>query len=191
MEEAFKQEQGDCLKIVLFGPESSGKTTLARELAEQFETHWVPEYMRTYLEANWEEDGLKITKKDLLPIAKGQIASENLLTKTANRFLFCDTNLLEIRVYSEYYYNGFCPPEIIEATESHIYDHYFLTQVDIPWEADNLRDRPYDREKLFRIFESELLKRNLPFTLLEGTKNERLSKATEVLATLKKQPNAN
>ncbi|MEL6809954.1 MAG: ATP-binding protein [Bacteroidota bacterium] len=185
MEKTLEQIPSDCLRIVLFGPESTGKTTLARQLATHFKTQWVPEYMRTYLQKKWDLQGETIIREDLLPIAKGQIASENELSKKADTFLFCDTNLRELKVYSEYYYNGFCPPEITEAVQNHRYHYYFLTQIDTPWEADDLRDRPHDRSTLFRIFESELRKNDLPFTLLEGSEKERFTKATQVLTLLK------
>lgn len=185
MEKTLGQIPSDCLKIVLFGPESSGKTTLANQLAASYKTQWVPEFMRTYAQNKWETTGTIIEKEDLLSIAQGQIDAENELSMVAHKILFCDTNLLELKVYSEYYFDGYCPSEIVKACEENHYDHYFLTQVDVPWQADDLRDRPYDREKLFRIFERELLINKLPFTLLEGTEEERLRKAAQVLATMK------
>ena len=186
MEETLRQIPSDCLKIVLFGPESTGKTTLARQLAAHYVTEWVPEFMREFLQQKWEATETRIVQDDLLPIAKGQIASENRLASKAKDFLFCDTNVLELKVYSEYYYHGYCPKELVEACDAVHYDHYFLTQIDTPWEADDLRDRPYDREKLFRIFEIELQQRNLPYTILEGSETDRLLRATQLLSTLKK-----
>ncbi|MEM7084882.1 MAG: ATP-binding protein [Bacteroidota bacterium] len=174
------------MKIVLFGPESTGKTTLAKQLADRYDTQWVPEYMRDFLQKKWDTSKEIIRKEDLVTIAKGQINSENSALKEAREFLFCDTNLLELKVYSQYYYDGYCPKEILDACEENTYDHYFLTYIDTPWEADDLRDRPYDREKLFRIFEKELQQRNLPYTLLEGNKRERLQRATQLLSNLKK-----
>lgn len=185
MEKTLRQIPSDCLKIVLFGPESSGKSTLAEQLADFYETVWVPEYMRTYLQHKWDTTQELVSKEDLLPIAKGQLFAENKAAKIARTYLFCDTNLRELKVYSQYYYKGFCPLEIVRACEENSYDHYFLTQIDVPWRADDLRDRPYDREKLFRIFEDELHKNKLPYTLLAGSEKERLQKATQVLATLK------
>jgi NadR type nicotinamide-nucleotide adenylyltransferase len=184
MEEALKQHASDCLKIVLFGPESSGKTTLAKQLAAHYSTTWVAEYMREYLQKKWDTKKEVCTKDDLLPIAIGQMASENASAKKANRILFCDTNLYELKVYSQYYYNGFCPEEVILALKKNSYTLYFLTNIDIPWQEDDLRDRPYDRSSLFRIFENELKTNNLPYIKLSGNKNERLKTATARIDTL-------
>ncbi|MBL4663348.1 MAG: ATP-binding protein [Flavobacteriaceae bacterium] len=186
MEETLRQTDSNCLRIVLFGPESSGETTLAKQLAAHFDTQWVPEFMRDFLQKKWDDTKETIEKKDLTPIAEGQINSENRSLKLAQNFLFCDTNLLELKVYSEYYYDGYCPKEILKACDENMYDHYFLTQVDTPWEADDLRDRPYEREKLFRIFEKELQQRKLPYTLLEGDQKDRLQRAIQLLSKLKK-----
>jgi NadR type nicotinamide-nucleotide adenylyltransferase len=184
MEKTLTQDTSRCLKIVLFGPESSGKTTLAKQLAAHFDTQWVPEYMRTYLEHKWETTHKTIEKEDVLPIAKGQIANENAISKPVDTVLFLDTNLLEIKVYCEYYYKGCCPSEIAEAALEHHYDYYFLTGIDIPWVNDILRDRPDDREEMFRIFENELIQNKLPYTVLKGSKVERSTNAINIINTL-------
>lgn len=181
MEKTLEQQASNCIKIVLFGPESSGKTTLAKALAKHYQTSWVPEYMRTFLETV----NRPIEKADLLPIAQGQMESENRLATTANSYLFCDTNLRELKVYSLYYYDSFCFAEILEAIKTHHYHHYFLTDIDIPWVADPLRDRPHDRQNMFRIFETELIQHQQPYTVLSGNLQERLNKATQVLNSLK------
>ncbi|MAZ72711.1 MAG: nicotinate-nucleotide adenylyltransferase [Flavobacteriaceae bacterium] len=181
MEKTLVQRQSNCLKIVLFGPESTGKTTLAKQLSAYFNTEWVPEYMRTYLQEKWDKNAEKISKEDLLPIAKGQIALENKRSKNADNFLFCDTNLLELQVYCEYYYNGWCPAEIKQAVDNQRYDFYFLTHIDVPWVADDLRDRPNDRSMLFSNFEKALIGRKLPYKILSGTSEKRLEVAVKTL----------
>ena len=181
MEKTLTQRKSNSIKIVLFGPESTGKTTLAKQLAAYFNTHWVPEYTRTYLEHKWATQQEKIDKDDLLPIAKGQLASENNWAVQTEGFLFCDTNLLELQVYCEYYYNGWSPEAIQKATYEHTYDYYLLTDIDVPWEPDNLRDRPFDRSTIFRSFETALKERNLPYTILSGTVEFRLQEAISVL----------
>ncbi|MBZ0327597.1 MAG: ATP-binding protein [Altibacter sp.] len=187
MEKTLEQQPATCLKVVLFGPESTGKTTLAKQLAAHFHTEWVPEYMREYLEEKWETKKEKISKADLLPIALGQMRAENSASEKANRILFCDTNLLEIKVYSEYYYDGFCPSEIKEFALKNTYDLYFLTYIDTPWISDNLRDRPNDRSELFCIFESELKRLHLPYKTLQGSNSVRLNSAISEIQKLLKQ----
>lgn len=181
MEKTLVQRQSNCIKIVLFGPESTGKTTLAKQLAAHFKTEWVPEYMRTYLQEKWNRKTEKISKEDLLPIAEGQITSENKLAKKANNFLFCDTNLLELQVYCEYYYSGWCPLEIKKAAENQQYEFYFLTDIDVPWTPDDLRDRPNDRSAIFSNFEEALVSRKLPYKILSGSEEKRLLTAIETL----------
>lgn len=187
MEEKLAQTSSNCIKIVLFGPESTGKTTLAKQLAAHFKTQWVPEFMRTYLEQKWETSHNKIEKEDILPIAEGQMLSENSLTEVSKSMIFIDTNLLEIKTYCEYYYNGWCPPQIEKAIQKHQYNYYFLTDIDTPWEFDNLRDRPDDREEMFRTFETQLVKYKLPYSVLKGSKADRLASAITIVNTLIKQ----
>lgn len=187
MEKSLEQQASNCLKIVLFGPESTGKTTLATQLADHYKTLWVPEFMREYLQNKWDLEKKTVSKEDLLPIALGQIKTENEAALKSKKLLFCDTNLLEIKVYSEYYYDGFCPSEIKNAALKNSYDLYFLTAIDTVWEADDLRDRPEDREKLFRIFEAELIKNKLPFQVLIGSEPERMKTAVGTIDELLKK----
>ncbi|MFT5102405.1 MAG: HTH-type transcriptional repressor of NAD biosynthesis genes [Candidatus Latescibacterota bacterium] len=190
MEKTLEQQPANGLKIVLFGPESTGKTTLAKALAAHYKTKWVPEYMRTYLQEKWDATKEICTKEDLLPIASGQMVSENNISKLANDVLFCDTNLLELKVYSEYYFDGYCPSEIESFALKNKYNLYFLTYIDAPWEDDDLRDRPYDRSTLFRMFEKELVKQNFPYKILKGNNNTRLQCAIEAIDSLRLEQNA-
>src|SRR5690606_12814470 len=131
---------------------STGKTTLAKQLATHYNTLWVPEFMREYLENKWEEKKELISKEDLVPIAQGQLSLETELSEKVDNLLICDTNLLELKVYSEYYYNGFCPDFIKNKASQEDGAFYLLTYIEIPWQADILRDRPNNREEMFRIF---------------------------------------
>ena len=81
MEEKYKQEPSNCIKVVLFGPESTGKTTLSRQLARYYNSVWVPEYARAYLQNKWNNERKICDSDDLLPIAEGQMRLENDLTK--------------------------------------------------------------------------------------------------------------
>ncbi len=184
MEKTLKQRDSSCIKVVLFGPESSGKTTLAKLLALHYKTQWVPEYMRAYLQDKWDKNQEVCTREDLMPIAKGQLLLENDKAATANQYLFCDTNLDELVVYSKFYYDGFCPEQIINAASQSKYSLFLLTYIDTPWEKDDLRDRPNDRRLLFSIFESYLKDKKLPYIILKGTNDERLQKAVKAIKNL-------
>ena len=151
MEEDLKQQQADIIKIAMFGPESTGKTTLAIQLADHYKTAWVPEFARDYLQKKWDQKQQICTVDDMLPIAYGQTTLENEKLLIANKYLFCDTNLMVTKVFSEVYYD-YCDPLLNKAAQEHDYDLFFLTDIDVPWEKDDLRDRPQGRESVFTVF---------------------------------------
>ncbi|MBT8271106.1 MAG: ATP-binding protein [Flavobacteriaceae bacterium] len=177
MEEKLKQQSANCLKVVIFGPESTGKTTLAQQLAEHYETLWVPEYAREYLQDKWDREQKTCEPVDLLPIAIGQMKLENEYARQCNTVLICDTDLLETKVYSEAYYVGSCDPELAKYALSNTYDLYLLTYIDTPWIPDDLRDKPNERHDMFGAFEKALKENDRPFVLLKGNKKERLELA--------------
>lgn len=187
MEEKYKQQPSDIIKVVLFGPESTGKTTLSEQLARHYHTVWVPEYAREYLQDKWNNERKTCEPDDLLPIAAGQMKLENDLTKKATNILICDTDLLETKVYSEAYYIGSCDPMLEKHALQNTYDLYFLTYIDIPWEADDLRDKPTQREEMFSYFKNTLEKYNRNFTILKGNKKERLQTAIEHIEKLRRK----
>lgn len=189
MEEKLKQlpksGSSEIVKVALFGPESTGKTTLAIQLAEYFKTAWVPEFARDYLQQKWDKTAQICDVNDMLPIAYGQTKLENETLSTANKFLFCDTNLLVTKVFSEVYYN-FCDPLLDKAARKHDYDLFFLTDIDVPWEKDDLRDKPEERESVFAVFKQTLIDDNKPFITLSGDKNLRLKKAISIIIEMEK-----
>lgn len=187
MEEKYRQQPSDILKVVLFGPESTGKTTLSEQLARHYNTVWVPEYAREYLQNKWNNERKTCEPEDLLPIAEGQMRLENELTKKATEILICDTDLLETKVYSEAYYVGDCNPILERYALVNSYDLYLLTYIDIPWEADDLRDKPNEREQMFEYFKATLEKYNRNFIILKGNKKERLERAVEHIDNLRKK----
>jgi len=184
MEKDLRQEDINLIKIVLFGPESTGKTTLSIQLAKHYNTVWVQEYARPYLQKVWNQERRTCEAKDILPIAFGQMALENRLAKRADKVLICDTDLLETKVYSEEYYGGFVDPLLDKAAKNNTYDLYLLTFIDTPWEEDDLRDRPELRREMFDAFENALKKYNRPYILLEGNKETRLKIAVNAIDQL-------
>lgn len=185
MEENLKQQHTEIIKIAMYGPESTGKTTLASQLAEEFQTIWIPEFARNYLQEKWDAKQEICSPEDLIPIAIGQTQLENEALQKANNYLFCDTNLLVTKVFSEVYY-GSSDAVLQKAAKKHKYDLFFLTDVDVPWEADDLRDKPDDRENTLAIFEKALIDYKKPYIKLSGSKEERLEKAVKIIKDLTK-----
>lgn len=181
METNLQQTNSDIIRVAVVGPECTGKTTLCSDLATHFKTEWVGEYMREYLQQKW--DNLKQTCQweDLLPIAKGQIFSENQQLTKAKDFLFCDTNLFEIMVYSYIYYRK-CPDLIEQLARQHRYNFVFLTDIEVIWQPDDLRDKPNEREEVFEIFKCFLEKYKISYIHLKGTRQERLQKVISILS---------
>ena len=178
MEKNLKQIISGCLKVVLFGPESSGKTTLSRELSKYYNTFWVEEYAREYLQKKWNNEKKVCELSDILPIAVGQIKLENEFAKKSSSLLFCDTDILETKVYCETYFDGFCDPILEKYAIKNQYDLYILTDIDIPWIKDDLRDKPNNRKEMFDAFKNALIKHNRPFIQVSGDLKTRMKIAT-------------
>jgi nicotinamide riboside kinase len=183
MEENFTQQPTIILKIALYGPESTGKTTLAKQLSEHFNTVWIPEFAREYLQDKWNSKKEIGTFEDLVPIAIGQIQLENEAVAKAHQYLFCDTNLMVTKVFSEVYY-GKTDAALDHAARQHHYDLFLLTDVDVPWEKDDLRDNPENRELTFEAFKKALIENQKPFIIITGNKEQRLSKAVRIINDL-------
>lgn len=166
-------------RVAIVGAESTGKTTLARALAQHFQTAWVPEFAREYLLAR----AGSCTPADMLVIAQEQANREERQARQANRLLICDTNLLVTQVWHEHYFGG-CPPEIQRLAAERTADLYLPCDIDVPWMADGLRDSPDHRQWFHQRFQSELHSRGLPFVVLSGSPSERLAAAIRVVAPL-------
>ena len=166
----------DKKKVAVIGPECTGKSELSHYLADHFTTEWVPEYARAYL------DKLRrpYTQDDLLKIAHGQIRLEDEYTIDANNFLICDTNLYVIKIWSMFKY-GNCSEEILKTIESRKYDLYLLTYVDIPWQADPLREHPTKREELYQIYLNEMKNQSVPFVEIKGEREQRIATAVSAI----------
>jgi len=166
-------------KIVLIGPESTAKTTLAKQLAAHFNTSWVPEFSRHFLDVKG-----TIEASDVWSILYGQAAWENAAFEGLEKsLLFCDTDALTTQIYAAHYYA--VASEQIEAfVNSRRGDFYLLCNIDLPWVADGKqRDLGHLRAEMFERFQSELLKRNWPFALIQGEADARLAAAVLALQT--------
>lgn len=161
-------------KIVLTGPESSGKTTLAKALSKELKGLFVPEYARQYISLL----NRPYEKNDLINIAKGQIGFEELSLKNTEKYLICDTDLVTIKIWSIVKY-GQCDDYILKEIKNRTYDLYFLCAPDFPWEADPLRENPNDRWELYELYKKELIGYRKKFFELRGTEEKRLKLALE------------
>ncbi len=183
MEESiFKTNQEKFLKIAIVGPESSGKSTIAQQLANHFQTNMVPEYARAYIK----RINRPYTEEDLLEIAKGQIALEEKLAKETEGILICDTTLLVIKIWSEVKF-GRCDPWIQKRFLNNFYSCYFLCDIDIPWEEDPQREHPdpEQRSDLFSRYVEGLKETDRPTHLLSGDHENRFAQAVKIISNLK------
>lgn len=170
-------------RVCVLGAESSGTTTLALALAGHFNTAWVPEYGRDY---SWEKLRRNETTwrtPEFVAIAREQQRREEALAREANRVLICDTNAFATRLWHERYL-GFFAPEVDEVAETGRCDLYLLTDVNIPFVQDGLRDGEAIREAMHHRFVAELEKQPVPWALVTGTHEERLDHATQLVRNL-------
>jgi len=158
---------GPEIKLICFyGPESTGKSTMAKHFAQLYHTEFVPEVARELITSN------DFTVEDIIRIGKEQTRRVKDKLKISNKFLFCDTDLITTQIYSKKYLNAV--PEILFEIEKEIqYDNYFLFDIDVSWVADGLRDLDNQREEMLKIFEGELVKRNIQFIDVKGDWKER------------------
>jgi len=159
-------------RVSVTGPESTGKTRLAQWLADTYQTLWVPEYAREYLEKN----GPQYTLADVEAIARGQLQKENRLAKKAHRVLFCDTDLLVTKIWCEVVFDR-CPQWIEQHFLSHRYDLYLLCFPDLSWEPDPLRENPDNRDELFEIYRRVLNENGMPYRVIKGFGTKRFENA--------------
>jgi len=164
-------------KIVIIGPESTGKSTLCEQLARHYDTLWCPEYAREYLLAN----GTNYTYQNLLTIAKGQLALEDRYTALMNerqRVLFIDTDMYVMKVWCEFVF-GKCHRFILDQIVERKYDGYLLCDTDLPWVKDELREYPdlASRRRLFHIYHDCLINQPVPWFRIYGNDEERQQEA--------------
>lgn len=163
-------------RVCICGPESTGKSTLTEQLARHYETVWVPEYARARLEAK----GGECTLEDMLPIARGQIASEDALASRARRFLFCDTDARATCLWSETLF-GRRPGGLTELAQSRRHDLYLLLEPDLPWVEDEVRYLPGGGRAFYDALRSALEAADLPFVSVGGQGQARFDAARRAL----------
>ena len=188
-------------KIVIIGPESTGKSTLCKQLAAHYKTKWVPEYAREFLEKN----GTRYRYENLYEIGMGQLEGEasvvisqesgvishqsgvnssqnNLNPQPITPAIFIDTDLYVIKVWSEFVFNK-CDNRILTQIAKRKYDLYLLCNTDLPWQADSLREYPdlYTREKLYHYYKDAMLNQKTTWADISGMYKERLQKAIEAV----------
>jgi len=166
-------------KIAITGPESTGKSQLARQLATHYNTIYVPEYAREYINILERP----YNKQDILEIAKGQFAKEKELESKAKKYLFCDTELIVTKIWCEHKY-GNCHEWILEMINKNKYDLFLLTDIDLPWQEDPQREHPDLRKYLFQLYYDELRERNFNFKIISGLKEDRLRNAIRAVESI-------
>lgn len=163
-------------KIAVVGPESTGKSTLAEQLAAHYNTVWVPEYARGYCEnltgpCSWQDE---------INMFYGQLALEEKMLPLANQVLICDTTILTVKVWSDHVF-GKTAPEVLDKLSEHHYDLYLLMDIDTPWEEDPLRDFPHLRSHFMSVWHTELKALNSNYIVISGIGASRLESAISAI----------
>ena len=153
-------------KICLYGAECTGKTTLARRLAEVYNTEFVPEVAREIITSN------DFSVEDIIKIGHAQTERVFEKAKASKKVLFCDTDLITTEIYSDHYLHQ-VPPILYELEKQVKYDLYFLLDIDVPWVPDGLRNLGHLREVMHQKFKSALEERKIPFVEVRGNFEER------------------
>ncbi len=168
-------------RISLTGPESAGKSTLAAQLAAHYGTVFVPEFARHYLE----ENGPAYALPDLEAIAHGQLAAEDAAAPLATRLLFCDTDLLVIKIWAENAF-GTCPAWVLAELAKPRYALTLLLAPDLPWTPDPQREHPDPAQRwhFYTLYREELQRRGWPFAEVGGPPAQRLAQAVAAVAAL-------
>ncbi|HVF80986.1 MAG TPA: AAA family ATPase [Flavisolibacter sp.] len=173
-------------RIVIIGPESTGKSTLCRQLAAHYSTIWCPEFARQYLLKH----GMAYRYDDLTNIAQGQIQLEKLTAAEAkNNLYFVDTDMYVMKVWCEVAFNA-CPTWILKTIARQPCDLYLLCNIDLPWTKDELREYPdlATRQRLFKMYKDIVINSCVPWAEISGANAERLQMAIESINNLTPSP---
>ena len=163
-------------RIVVTGSECTGKSTVARQLADRYDAECVPEFVRQFAHTM----GGRLQFSDHGPIARGQMGLEDEFLARANGLLVHDTDLISTVVYCRHYF-GRCPEWIEAAAADRRGDLYFLCDIDVPWVADGMRDRPERREEMHQLFVDAANEFETNWHLLSGDEPGRLERAAALV----------
>lgn len=167
-------------RVAILGAESSGKSALAEALAQRYQTLWVPEYLREFVETQQRVP----RESEQIMIARTQLEREHAMALKANGWLFCDTTPLMTAIYSEYYFSA-AGDDLLALTDQHHYDFTVVTAPDLPWIADGLqRESPAVRQAIHERVLVELEERDIPHLLVEGSLAQRIEQVEFALTFL-------
>jgi HTH-type transcriptional regulator, transcriptional repressor of NAD biosynthesis genes len=182
MEKDLTQNKSLIKRVVVCGPESTGKSTLTIKLASYFKTNYVSEYARDYLQSKWDDKKELCSKEDLIEIAIGQVERENNNIINSNKLIFCDTNILTTIAWSKTHFDGSCDPWLVRQSKLLKYNYHLILNTDTSWIKDDLRDRPNDRKKMFLAHKFELDNLNINYEIIEGSDfNKRFTQAVNYI----------
>lgn len=163
------------IKILITGPESSGKSHLVKSLASHFNGAYVKEYVREYM-----GESTEYTQADLMKIAQGQVDSENQVERKNVKMLFCDTGPEVIKIWSQVKY-GNVVPELEVLYNKHTYDFILLCKPNIPWVADPLRENPDNREELFQLYHELIDGSKTSYIVINAELNQRVNQGVNAV----------
>ncbi len=172
-----KMKDSELIKIAVVGPESTGKSTMAKSLATHFDTICVPEYARYYCQ----DLNNQYTLQDEVNMFFGQLALEDALSSSRkNNLLIADTTIMTIKIWSDHLF-GETPENVLAEITNRKYDLYLLMDIDLPWEDDPLRDFPEQRPHFMDVWKKELTKLNANYQVISGLDRKRMENGVQAV----------
>lgn len=166
-------------RVAIIGPESTGKTWLAKKLASHYNTNMVDEYAREY----FKERKYEYTADDLVAIAVGQMKNEEYIASISKNIIFCDTDMIVMKIWSEVVFDH-VPGLIEKQMKEHLYDLYLLCYPDLKWQPDPLRSNPHNRQYIYELYVNELEQNNLNCRVVKGIGEQRFKNAVNFVDEL-------